>query len=132
MSISISYNSKLLTFAKKNRSKGILCEVILWDLIKNRKFNGLKFDRQKVVGNYIVDFICIDTGVVIEIDGHSHNDKQEEDHKRDEYMKGLGLEIIRIQAVDILKNMGDVADGLSLHPLLQKPMQERKCVFHRY
>ena len=132
MAINIPYNSKLLSYAKNNRSKGILCEVILWDYIKNRKFNSLKFDRQKVIGNYIVDFCCIDTGVVIEIDGHTHNDKQDKDHERDNYMKELGLEVIRVQAVDILRNMDNVAIGLSLHPLLHKPIIERKCVFHKY
>ena len=132
MSINIPYNSKLLSYARNNRSKGIFCEVILWGHIKNRKFNGLKFDRQKVVGNYIVDFCCIDTGVVIEIDGHIHNNKQDKDNERDDFMKGLGLEIIRIQAIDIMRNMDDVVVGLSLHPLLQEPIHERKCVFHRY
>ena len=121
-----------MSLAKNNRSKGIGCEGLFWNYIKNKKFNGLQFNRQKVIGNYIVDFICIDNGVVVEIDGQSHDNRIEKDHDRDNYMKKLGLEVIRIMAVDVLKNMDDVAVGLSLHPLLQKPISERKCIFHKY
>ena len=129
MALLIPYNPDLKIFARENRKKGVLSEVVFWQHVRNRSFNGLNFDRQRIIGNYIVDFCCKDTGVVIEIDGESHGIKADEDKIRDKYLNNLGLEVIRIRDVEILRNMGDVATGLSMHPLLQKPIPERFCVF---
>ena len=132
MSLTIHYNSGLIPFAKENRKAGIKSEAVVWTFLKNKKLNGLNFDRQRVIGNYIVDFCCVDTGVVIEIDGVSHNDKLEQDAFRDQYMISIGLEVIRIQATDVLTRVQDIIYSLSRHPLLQTPIAERKCFFVPY
>lgn len=64
----LPYNPKLKDRAKELRKAGILSEVLLWQELKSRKFLNLDFDRQKVIGNYIVDFYCDDLRLVIEID----------------------------------------------------------------
>ena len=60
------------------------------------RINGLDFDRQKIIGNYIVDFYCAQSQVVIEIDGGSHDENPDYDSLRDAYLSGLGLTVIHI------------------------------------
>ena len=64
----------------------------------------VKFRKQKPIGNYIVDFYCSEIGVVIEIDGSQHfeQDGMSYDKKRDEYLSGLGLRVVRIPNNNIL------------------------------
>ncbi len=50
----------------------------MWLELKSDKLNGLDFDRQKIIGNYIVDFYCAEKGMVIEVDGATHDHRQEE------------------------------------------------------
>ncbi len=105
----LPFNPKLAQRARELRTAGSLPEALLWKEIKNKKVNGLDFDRQKIIGNYIVDFFCPVTGVVIEIDDKATHDwKGEYDVKRDEYLKSLGLNVIRFSAKDVLKNPHEV------------------------
>jgi len=129
MPIIIEYNAKLCTRAAELRKAGILSEVLLWNQIKQKKINGLNFDRQRVIGSYIADFCCPETGLIIEIDGYTHNYKIEYDEQRERYMKNLGLETIHIPDRDVKRNMKDVINMLLAHPLLQKAIPERKCIF---
>ncbi|MCL2338821.1 MAG: DUF559 domain-containing protein [Proteobacteria bacterium] len=129
MPIIIRYNPNLRRYATELRKARVLSEALFWNKVKNKQFNGLNFDRQRIIGNYIADFCCVDTGVVIEIDGCMHDSKREYDHIRNEYMKKLGLVVIRIEDKDIRYKMDSVLFDLSIHSLLQKPMPERKCIF---
>jgi type I site-specific restriction-modification system R (restriction) subunit len=86
--------------------------------VHKKKFKGYDFDRQKIIGNYIVDFFCTNCNVVIEIDGSSHDNKQEYDSKRDAYLESLGLTVIRIPAQDILKKLDVTMEWLYDHPAL--------------
>ena len=80
---------------------------------------GYDFDRQKIIGNFIVDFYCIDCHVVIEVDGSSHDDKIEYDNERNVFLEGLGLNVIHISAKDVLSNLTGVMDMLNNHPALR-------------
>jgi len=108
----LPYNPSLKEKARELRKAGNLSEVLLWDQIKNKQFLGLDFDRQKIIGNYIVDFYCKDLGLVIEIDGISHNDKVEYDLERDTYLKNLGLTVIHISDLDVKNNLEGVMEFL--------------------
>lgn len=103
--MSLPFNPKLKERAKALRKAGILHEVLLWNQLKRKQFNGLDFDRQKIIGNYIVDFFCAEKGVVIEADGASHEGRGDYDIDRDNYLKSLGLTVIRISVKDLLQNM---------------------------
>jgi very-short-patch-repair endonuclease len=115
---SLPYNPALKDKAKALRKAGILHEALLWLELKNKKLDGLDFDRQKIVGNYIVDFYCAEKSTVIEVDGSSHDSKQLEDAQRDEYLKSLGLNVIRLLVKDVLQNMEGVVAFLRNHPAL--------------
>ena len=112
----LPYNPALKERAKELRKAGNLSEVLFWGQVKNKQFKNLNFDRQKIIGNYIVDFYCPDYKVVIEIDGSTHNNKQEYDEQRDAYLQGLGLTVIHILDIDIKKNLNNVMAMLCKHP----------------
>ena len=115
---SLPFNKSLRNKAKALRKAGILHEALLWNEIKSKKLNGLDFDRQKIIGNYIVDFYCAEKATVIEVDGFSHNEKQTKDNNRDLFLSNLGLKVIRILAKDVLQDMPGVVAFLRDHPAL--------------
>lgn len=85
-----------------------MSEVIFWKQVRNGTFHGLDFDRQRIIGNYIVDFYLKSLGIVIEIDGSSHENSQDYDNVRDIYLISLNLEIIRIEDRRIRSDLGNV------------------------
>lgn len=112
----LPFNPALKQRAKELRRAGNLAEVLLWNQLKKNQFLGLDFDRQKIIGNYIVDFFCAEKSVVIEVDGSSHNDKAEYDANRDAYLQGLNLTVIHISDHEVKNNLPDVLVFLRSHP----------------
>jgi very-short-patch-repair endonuclease len=78
------------------------------------QLNGLDFDRQRIIGNYIVDFYCYELALVVEIDGSSHDDKQEYDLARDQYLEALGLKVCHVTDTDVKTNLEGVLMSISL------------------
>ena len=115
---SLPYNPALRARAKELRKAGILHEALFWNQIKSGKLNGLDFDRQKIIGNYIVDFYCAEKNAIIEIDGSSHGDKEDYDKQRDDFLISLSQTVIHIGVVDVLNNMEGVIAYLKDHPAL--------------
>ncbi|MDX1909484.1 MAG: HsdR family type I site-specific deoxyribonuclease [Bacteroidia bacterium] len=114
----LPFNPKLKARARELRQAGNLSEVLFWKQVRNKQFKGFDFDRQKIIGNYIVDFYCTNCRVVVEIDGSSHDDKQSYDAERDAYLQSLGLQVIHIPVADVLQRMGAVMEMLYNHPAL--------------
>ncbi len=108
----LPFNPNLRDRAKELRKVGNLSEVILWNKLKSKQFLNLDFDRQKIIGHYIVDFYCKNLGVIIEIDGGSHDDKQEYDAERDAYLEGLGLRVVHVLDRDVKNNLVGVLERL--------------------
>ena len=109
-------NSKLLQYAKELRKAGSLPEALLWKELKNKQINGLNFNRQTVIGDYIVDFFCPVKGVVIEIDDKTHDFKAEHDEKREKFLLSLGLTTIHVSAKEVLKDISSVVEFIKRHP----------------
>jgi len=118
----LPFNPKLKERARELRKSRNLSEVLMWKQFHKKQFKGYDFDRQKIIGNYIVDFYCLDCAVVIEIDGSSHDTKEIYDAQRNTFLTGLGLTVIHIDAKDVLKNLSDVMSMLSNHPTLKSPI----------
>lgn len=116
--MSLPYNPALKERARELRRAGNLSEALLWQQIKNGQFSGLDFDRQKIIGNYIVDFFCAEKAVVIEVDGSSHDSKVEYDAARDAYLTGLNLTVIHVLDSDVKSNLAGVMQFLQEHPAL--------------
>ena len=96
--------------------------MLLWRQLHNKKFRQFDFDRQKIIGNYIVDFFCRDCYSVIEIDGSSHEGKMEYDKERNAFLEDLGLTVIHIPAKEVLNHLSDVMEMLYDHPALRAPL----------
>ena len=109
----IKYNHKLLERAKELRKKMTLSEKHLWKYIRNKKLNNIKFDRQVVVDNFIIDFYSRDIKLAIEIDGCSHNDKQEYDEERQAILESKGIRFIRFSNNEVLFNLEFVLTSIS-------------------
>ena len=110
--IKLPANKGLKDRAKSLRKAGVLSEVIFWMHVKNGLFYKIDFDRQRIIGNYIADFYVKTLGLVVEIDGTSHNSKLEYDLKRDEFMKNLGLIIYRISDLRVRHDLENVLNEL--------------------
>ena len=106
--MALPINTSLTKRARQLRKNSTLSEILFWNEVKNKKLDGLDFYRQKVIGNYIVDFFCARLNVVIEIDGFTHNNKFEYDQRRDKYLRSLGLHILHIYDEDVKQDMSGV------------------------
>ncbi len=114
----LPFNPNLKQRARELRRAGSLPEALLWREISGKKINGLNFNRQTVIGNYIVDFFCPQTGLVIEIDDNaSHDIKGAYDEKREKFLTSLGLTSLHISAADVLKDASSVASMIARHPV---------------
>ena len=103
----IPYNPKLKLLARQLRKNSILTEVLLWQKIKQRAY-GVQFHRQVPMLNYITDFYCHEIGLVIEIDGSSHDYKILYDAKRQGELEAYGVTFLRFSNEDVKNNMFSV------------------------
>ena len=85
-------------------------EKFLWSKIRMRQINGYQFYRQRIKGNYIVDFFCAKLKLVIELDGGQHYsiENLNSDRKRDDALRKLGLKVLRFSDIDVLQNIEGV------------------------
>jgi len=100
--------------ARNLRNNSTLEERRLWNLIKNKKINGLKFRRQFPIDKYVVDFVCIEIKLAIEIDGGQHNEPQniQYDKYRTKFLNKLGYTVIRFWNNDIYKDIDGVIEEI--------------------
>lgn len=84
----------------------------LWYHLRNRQFEGLKFRRQHQIRNYIVDFICLEKKIVIEVDGSQHIENTTYDSKRTKWLERQGFKVIRVWNNNVLNQIEFVLDML--------------------
>lgn len=106
----IPYNTNLKEFSRNLRSNQTLGETLLWMQLQKKQVRGHQFNRQKPLGNYIVDFYCKALNLVIEIDGGSHHfdEIMLKDIERQRILEELGMHFLRFTEMDIRKKMDDV------------------------
>jgi len=108
----VYYNPELKELARELRNNSTPGEIRLWKQVRNRQFYGYDFHRQKPVLNYIVDFYCFRLRLIVELDGYSHNFKQDKDRQRDEELNKLGFTVLRFAEADAMKNMMGIIRAL--------------------
>jgi very-short-patch-repair endonuclease len=94
-------------FAQKLRSNPTPSEEILWEYLRAKKL-GYKFNRQAIIFGYIADFWCSEKNLVVEVDGKSHEKRQEYDLTRDIHLANVGIKTIRFSASDIFQKIDTV------------------------
>ena len=103
----IPYNPKLKELAKQLRQNMTFSEVKLWNELKNGQLMGYDFDRQRPIGNYIVDFFCKDLQLAIEVDGITHLDEIiiAKDIIRQEDIESYGVNFLRFDALLVVNKV---------------------------
>ena len=106
----LPYNKTLKEFSRELRSHSTLSEILLWQKLRASQFRGYAFNRQKPLGNYIVDFYCRKTNLVIEVDGGSHDYEEAvvEDRKRQQILEELGVSFLRFSDWEVKNEMSFV------------------------
>ena len=95
-----------INLARGLRRQQTLAERVLWNKLRNLQLEGTKFRRQQPIGDYILDFVNLESKLVVEIDGGQHNHKQirEKDEQRTKWLESEGYRILRFWNNDVLTN----------------------------
>jgi very-short-patch-repair endonuclease len=104
----------LLDYAKALRSNQTDAEQKLWYHLRAHRFMGRKFKRQKPVGRYVADFVCIEEKLIIELDGGQHAEDIEYDHERDSWLMSEGFMVLRFWNNELLNEMEGVLERIRL------------------
>lgn len=106
----------LKDFARENRKNATLAEDVLWKHLRKNDF-GIKFLRQHIIGDYIVDFVSREQGLVIEVDGgyHSEPRQQEDDQQREQDLQKMGYHVMRFRNEEVLFDIDNVLEKIRLY-----------------
>lgn len=113
----------LKPLARDLRKNQTIAEAILWKHLRNRRVLGLKFKRQVPIGKYIVDFVCVEKKLVIELDGGHHNEElhKTNDDERTEMLKHYGYHVIRFWNKDVINNFENVMEEIYFNVRVSSP-----------
>ena len=93
----------------------------LWRALRRRRFAGLKFRRQRPLGRYIVDFVCLERGLIVELDGGQHAEQVVYDRQRDAWLSAQGFVVLRFWNHDVLQQTDTVLERIRLW--LEEPVR---------
>jgi very-short-patch-repair endonuclease len=101
-------------FRQTLRNSMTAAEAVLWNSLKQRQLNGKKFRRQAGVGRYVVDFLCPECGLVIELDGDAHFSPNidQYDEPRTRYLETQGLRVLRFENRAIKEDLDQVLETI--------------------
>ena len=121
--------------AKELRKQSTDAERLLWSRLRNRRLLGLKFKRQSLIGIYIVDFVCRERNLIIEIDGGHHQEQQASDEIRTAFLISCGFRVIRYWNNEVLEDIDSVLESIrmtleaEIPPSPQpSPLREREVI----
>ncbi len=117
------YDFRKLQLKRELRKNQTPAERVLWEALRNRKLNGMKWRRQANIDIFIADFLCPEHRLIIEVDGGIHDDQQERDSLRTEVIGDHDYTVIRFKNEEILHRLPDVLQritALTSQPLLQR------------
>ena len=100
--------SHLTDVAKRLRHGMTDAERVLWREVRAHRFAGFKFKRQEPLGLYVVDFVCYEAKLIIELDGGQHANQQEADAERTRWLESRGFRVVRFWNNDVLANTAGV------------------------
>jgi very-short-patch-repair endonuclease len=112
-------------------------EKLLWKRLRMWQVDGYKFRRQQPIGNYIVDFVCLEKRLIIELDGGQHAEQGEYDSERDKWLSEQGFTVLRFWNNDLLDNIDGVMEktyrSLKSTPFLNpSPQGGRRRIVRKY
>jgi very-short-patch-repair endonuclease len=95
----------------------------LWHRIRDKQIENFRFRRQRPIGKYIVDFICLEANLVIELDGGQHVEQQQYDAERTKYLTAQGLHVLRYWNNDVMQNIEGVLEDIRAALIQRTPSQ---------
>ena len=97
---------RLKAYSKEMRKFATEAESILWEYLRAKQL-GKTFKRQHIIGDYIADFVCLESGLIIELDGGYHQlpEQQNSDEQRTEWLEKHGFRVIRFKNEELLTNI---------------------------
>jgi very-short-patch-repair endonuclease len=98
--------------ARAVRAESTDAEQRLWHNLRAHRMMGAKFRRQHPIGPYIVDFVCFESRLIIEVDGGQHQESAAYDHKRDRLLRSHGFLVLRFWDSDVLLRTKDVLEEI--------------------
>jgi very-short-patch-repair endonuclease len=121
-------NPKLTQLARRLRRNSSDAEQLIWSNLRNRNLQNLKFRRQQPLGNFIVDFVCFEKRVVVELDGSQHAGSKK-DLLRDRWFNRQDFRVLRFWNNEVFENLDGVLERilevcLSGHPPPAPPSRE--------
>jgi len=110
----VPYDTSLKELARENRKKPTLAEKAMWELLRNKKFDGIKFHRQKPLHDFIADYYSSQLKLVIEIDGVIHTEKKsiKYDKERTAILNSYGIKVIRYTNNEVLNDYSELCKKL--------------------
>ena len=115
--------------AQALRAEPTPAERLMWDLLRDRRLEGIKFRRQSPLGIFIADFHCRELNLVVELDGkiHEENRQSAHDENRDSYLRSLGCTLLRFSNREIFENRDAV-----LSKILETALNLREARTRQY
>lgn len=104
--------NRTTTFGRTLRKRLTDAEQLLWSRLRMKQMEGFKFRRQQPIDNYIVDFVCFENRIVIEVDGGQHAAENIKDRARDSYLQQNGFNVLRFWNNEVLQNMDGVLEAI--------------------
>ena len=104
--------SRLTNLAKTLRKRSTDAELILWQRIKARRLEGIKFRRQQPIEDFIVDFLSFEKRIIIELDGGQHVEDRQKDRERDKLLTKAGFKVLRFWNNEIFENLDGVLERI--------------------
>ena len=87
-------------------------ERCLWSRLKGKQIHGYKFRRQFPLGPYIVDFVCLEAKLIVEVDGGQHAEQRQKDEQRDKWLVSQNFRVLRFWDNDVLRQTDEVVDTI--------------------
>lgn len=117
MSDSPRFHRDNVPSARRLRKRTTPSEEILWERLRGRQLNGLKWRRQHPIGPFVVDFYCEWTRLAIEIDGgvHEFDVVKRRDHERQEWLEAEGIRVLRVTVNDVMENLEETLLRIAEH-----------------
>ena len=91
-------------------------ERALWGVLRSRQLQGFKFRRQHPIGKFVVDFVCLERKLILELDGGHHAEQIEADAERTAFLESLGFRVLRFWNNEVLTELEGVAQQVRPPP----------------
>ena len=102
-----------ISIARSLRRNSTDAERLLWQRLRNRQVDGLKFRRQAPIGPYVADFFCLKRNLIVEVDGGRHATAQDRDAARTAWLEARGYRVIRFWNNEVIGNIEGVVETIA-------------------